>query len=184
ADRGPNTGDITHYFITEWVYELPRLKSWNTVARSALGGWQVTGIYLARSGDPVNLSETSARQVSRPDYIGGEVYKSDYRQTLQYLNRSAFALVPLGEISRASIRPGNVGNGAIRNPGAVNFDLSIAKNFSLTERTRLQIRTDMFNALNHTNLTGLRTSLNDAFFGQLLGTAGARVIQLNARFSF
>ena len=184
ADRGPNTGDITHYFITEWVYELPRLKSWKAVARHSLGGWQVTGIFLARSGDPVNLSETSARQVSRPDYIGGEVYKNDYRKTLQYLNRSAFALVPLGDISRASVRPGNVGNGAIRNPGAVNFDLSIAKNFAVTERVRLQIRTDMFNALNHTNLTGLRTSLNDAFFGQLLGTAGARVIQLNARFSF
>jgi hypothetical protein len=42
----------------------------------------------------------------------------------------------------------------------------------------------MFNALNHTNLTGLRTSLNDAFFGRLLGTAGARVIQLNTRFSW
>jgi hypothetical protein len=122
--------------------------------------------------------------VSRPDYVGGDVYKSDYRETLQYLDRSAFALVPLGDVSRATIRPGNVGNGAIRNPGAVNFDLSIAKNFSVTERTRLQIRSDMFNALNHTNLNGLRTSLNDAFFGQLLGTAGARVIQLNARFSF
>jgi hypothetical protein len=66
----------------------------------------------------------------------------------------------------------------------VNVDLSFGKTFQLTERSRIQIRADMFNALNHTNLTGLRTSLNDAFFGQLLSTAGARVIQLNTRFSF
>jgi hypothetical protein len=64
------------------------------------------------------------------------------------------------------------------------MDLSLGKSFRITERSRIQIRADMFNALNHTNLNGLRTSLNDAFFGQLLGTAGARVIQLNTRFSF
>jgi hypothetical protein len=37
---------------------------------------------------------------------------------------------------------------------------------------RLPVRTDMFNALNHTNLSGLRTSINDVFFGQLLCTMG------------
>ena len=49
---------------------------------------------------------------------------------------------------------------------------------------RLQIRTDMFDALNHTNLSGLRTSIDDRFFGQLLSTRGARVVQLNARLTF
>jgi hypothetical protein len=99
------------------------------------------------------------------------------------LNRAAFALVPNGPAT-APIRPGNVGNGAIRAPGSVNLDLSLGKTFRITERARIQVRADMFNALNHTNLTGLRNSLNDPFFGQLLSTAGARVIQLNSRFSF
>jgi len=48
----------------------------------------------------------------------------------------------------------------------------------------LQLRTDMFNVLNHTNLTGFRTNINDRLFGQLLGTRGARVIQLNARLTW
>ena len=39
----------------------------------------------------------------------------------------------------------------------------------------------MFNALNHTNLSGLRTSVNGPFFGRLLSTMGARVVQLNAK---
>ena len=47
-----------------------------------------------------------------------------------------------------------------------------------------QIRGDMFNALNNTNLSGLRTSRNDAFFGRLLGTRGARVIQVGAVLNF
>lgn len=184
ADRGPNTGDITHYFNAEWVYDVPGLQNLNGIVRHVLGGWQVSGIFLARSGEPVTLSQSGALQINRPDYIGGEVYLNDYRDTLQYLNRSAFALVPLGAVSRAPVRPGNVGNGAIRAPGLINLDFSVGKTFSIRERSRIQFRADMFNALNHTNLTGLRTSLNDQFFGQLLGTAGARVIQLNSRFSW
>lgn len=184
ADRGPNTGDIKHNLNAEWVYEVPVLYSKSRIARHALGGWQVSGILQARTGDPVTLSQSGALQINRPDYVGGQVYFDNYRETLQYLNRAAFALVPLGSVSRAPERPGNVGNGAIRNPGLVNVDFSVGKSFRLTERARVQIRADMFNSLNHTNLNGLRTSLNDQFFGQLLGTAGARVIQLNSRFSF
>lgn len=184
ADRGPNTGDIRSYFNAEWVYEVPQLYKAGRFAKSILGGWQLSGIVLARTGEPVTLSQTGALQINRPDYVGGQVYLDDYRDTLQYLNRSAFALVPLGAVSRAPIRPGNVGNGAIRAPGLVNLDFSIGKSIAITETAKIQIRADMFNALNHTNLTGLRTSLNDAFFGRLLGTAGARVVQLNTRFSW
>jgi len=72
----------------------------------------------------------------------------------------------------------------VRAPGLWNVDFSLAKNFAIRENMRLQIRTDLFNALNHTNLSGLRTSINDAFFGQLLSTAGARIVQLNARLTF
>jgi hypothetical protein len=65
-----------------------------------------------------------------------------------------------------------------------NLDFSLAKNFAMGEHVKLQVRTDMFNALNHTNLSGLRTSVDDVFFGQLLSTLGARIIQWNARLTF
>ncbi len=185
ADRGPSTGDITHYFVSEWVYELrvlPNLS--NPVARHALGGWQVSGIFTARTGGPLYITQTSAIENSRPDYIGGRAVDPDYRQTLQYLNPAAFAKVPLGATSKATVRPGSVGNGGFRGPGAWSIDLGIAKNFSLDERLKLQVRSDMFNAFNHTNLAGLSTNINDQFFGQLLSTTGARVIQLNARLSW
>jgi len=65
-----------------------------------------------------------------------------------------------------------------------NVNFSVAKNFSLRENVQLQLRTDAFNALNHTSLSGLRTSLNDVFFGQLLNTQGAPAVQLNTRITF
>jgi len=186
ADRGPSTGDITHYFTGEWVYEAPRFSSLNSaVARAVLGGWQVSGTMQARTGVPLQLSQTgTARQVARPDYVGGRVYLDDYRKTLRYLNASAFALVPLHPVSRAGIRPGNVGNNAIRQPGAVTVNVAISKEFPLTEQARLRLGVDAFNFFNHTNLSGLVTNLNNRFFGELQGTGGARLVQLNGRISW
>ena len=61
----------------------------------------------------------------------------------------------------------------------MNFGL--AKEFSITERSRLRLGMDGFNFFNHTNLSGLVTSINNRFFGELQNTAGARQIQWNAR---
>jgi hypothetical protein len=116
--------------------------------------------------------------------VGGNAILDNNRSTLQYLNRAAFALVPIAAASGATIRPGNAGNGAVRGPGMWNMDLSVGKTFSLAERARLQIRADSFDSLNHTNFTGLSTSLNSPTFGRFTATRGARVIQLNARLSF
>ena len=94
----------------------------------------------AMSGQPLLITQSSSLQVTRPDYVGGPAILSGSRDTLQYLNRAAFALVPISPVSGASIRPGNVGNGAVRGPGLQNLDLSLAKNVAITERLKLQLR--------------------------------------------
>ncbi len=185
ADRGPNTGDIQHYFTADYIWELPRLANKSKLVKQVLGGWQISGTMQARTGIPVQLSQTGTiRQVQRPDYVGGQVYLDDYRSTLRYLNAGSFALVPLHPVSRAGVRPGNVGNNAIREPGLVTFNTQVSKEFLFTEVLRLRIGADMFNFFNHTNLTGLVTNVNNRFFGELQGTAGARQVQLNARLSW
>ncbi|MBI3208108.1 MAG: TonB-dependent receptor [Candidatus Solibacter usitatus] len=183
ADRGPNTGDITHYFNSEWVYQIPQIRSLqNTAARHILGGWQVSGILLARTGNAVQLSQTgTGLNVSRPDFVGGQAIFGDYRQTLRYLNPAAFALVPINPTSRITVRPGNVGNNALRDPGAWNVNFAMNKEFPIAERARIRVGVDGFNFFNHTNLSGLVTNINNVFFGQLQGTGGARLVQLNAR---
>ena len=186
ADRGPNTGDITHYFNSEWIYQVPLIRGLdNRTARLFLGGWQVSGILLARTGIPVQLSQAATGlNTARPDYAGGQAIFGDYRETLRYLNPATFALVPINPVSRISVRPGNVGNNVIREPGAWNVNFAVSKEFPITERSRLRVGVDGFNFFNHTNLTGLVTSINNVFFGQLQNTAGARQIQLNARMSW
>ena len=97
---------------------------------------------------------------------------------------AACVKIPVAAASGAPIRNGNVGPAEVRTPGLWSLNLSIARNFTLHENVKLQIRTDMFNALNLTNLSGLQTSVNNARFGQLTDTLGARVMQVNARISF
>jgi outer membrane receptor protein involved in Fe transport len=184
ADRGPSASDITHYFSGAWVYQLPMLANEAAFVRHTLGGWQATGMLRAQTGPPVIITQSSSTPNQRADYVGGEAVLSNYRDTLQYLNPASFQRIPVAAASGAPIRPGNAGPGIVRAPGMWNLDFSLAKNFSLRENVKLQIRTDMFNALNHTNLSGLRTSVNDVFFGQLLSTAGARIMQWNARLTF
>ena len=181
ADRGPAAGDITHYFTGEWLYELPQLSGRHALMRHGLGGWQVTGVFLAQSGDAMNASQSSALEGSRGDYVGGQIYREDYTATLRYLNAAAFARVPIGSASGVPVRPGNAGVGIVRGPGMWNMDLGIAKEFPVVERVRLHLRADMFNSLNHTNLSGLVTEVTNSNFGMLRSTRGARVIQLNAR---
>ena len=157
------------------------------MARHVLGGWQASGIFRANTGLPVTVTQSSSRPGDRGDFVGGGPVKfGNYRDTLQFLNRAVFQLIPRSSASGAPIRPGNVGRGSVRELGLWNLDFSLAKSvpIPIREAVKLQVRVDMLNALNHTNLSGLRTSLNDAFFGQLLSTRGARVVQLSARITF
>ncbi len=181
---GPADGDITHYFAADWVYVSPSLKSVsNAFVRQAFGDWQVSGIFTAATGTPLIITEGTSENTSRPDIIGPPV-TNNYTQTLQYLNKAAFVPVPISQASGLPVRPGTLGRGAVRGPGYWNTDLSLGKNFRVTERVQFQIRMDAFNALNHTNLSSFSGDVLNSSFGRFTNTRGARVAQINARLAF
>jgi len=184
ADRGPSAGDVTHALAGEWLYDLPRFSTLpNPVVRQVLGNWEVSGILRANSGTALTLNQSSAAPNTRPDYVGGPMVNPDYRETLVYLNKAAFAKVPVGPASGISLRPGTVGTGAVRGPAAWSLDFGLAKNFPIHEGVKLQLRSDMFNVFNHTNLGCLDVDINSPTFGRLQ-CATARLIQLNGRLSW
>lgn len=185
AEKGPTPYDIRHRFTADFLYELPfyRMVSGGAASRLLLDGWQFSGIFSANTGSPFTISQGSSIPGSRPDYVAGEPILDNYRDTLVYLNPAAFAQVPVIALSGATARPGTLGRNALRSPGGWNLDLALAKNLNFTERLRLQLRADMFNAFNHTVLGGVSTNIQAGNFGRLT-SAGARVVQLNARFSF
>jgi hypothetical protein len=194
ADRGPNPGDALHRIAADVVYELPQLRNAHAVVRHTLGGWELGGILTARSGERVTITQPCASDwYCRPDFVGGATSFANWKEkatrtctvgarcTIQYLDASAFALVPVDARTRIAIRPGNLGNGALRGPATWSTDMSISKNFRLAESMTLQIRTDMFNATNHVNYNSPNSNLASATFGEINGAGGMRVVQLNAK---
>ena len=109
-------------------------------------------------------------------YIGGPTILPNYRSTLNYLNPAAFARVPVSGVSAETIRPGNIGNGAIRGPATWNLDFALGKNFPIMEKLQLQFRADLFHGLNHTILSGLVAEITNPRFGQLTSANGAQLM--------
>jgi hypothetical protein len=188
ADKGPTPFDIQRSFRANFLY-TPQVMKWTgwtgRPAKLLADGWQFSGIFVANSGAPINITDNnSANPVDRPDLASGvNPTFNNYSSTLQYLNIAAFMPVPLVTASGEQVRPGNLGRNILRAPGMWNQDLSIAKDFSVVERVRLQLRGDAFNALNHTNLTGLTTNITSSAFGRLT-SATPRSIQIGAKIIF
>ena len=76
-----------------------------------------------------------------------------------------------------------------RNPGAMIFDLSVFKTFTITEKVRLQFRGEAFNAPNHVNLGIPNTSFSpnasgvnaSASFGRITSARDPRQLQLGLK---
>src|SRR5262249_34785387 len=181
-ERSLSSGDVAHNFTVDGFYQAPTPFSSSKIARQVLGGWNVSGIWKARTGLPLGVTQSGGR----PDLID---FKNAVNTNccsfgnLQYLNPDAFQLVAVPSSGR-TIRRGTAGATALTTPGIWNLDVSLAKSFGLTEKTKFELRTDLLNAFNHTQYTGIATNLSGLAFGQATSTAPARVVQLQGRLSF
>jgi hypothetical protein len=187
ADKSVPGDFVRHNFVTDFVYELPlqRLtQSKALLARNLLGGWQIAGIFTARTAGPVNPAQETPLEGSRADYIGGQPYFDNYTTTLLRLNRGAYGLVPIGSVSGVPVRPGTAGRHSLWGAGWNSLDAAIAKRFFLTEKLNGKFEAQMANAFNKTNFSGLENRVSRANFGQFTSTRGARVMQLNLRLDF
>ena len=180
---------------TSFVYELPYGKgrrfgsSANGFMEAVFGGWRASGIHIAQSGQPVNLSYTlpAAAQVSgyptyRPNYLGGDIYSTE-RNNQRFLNPAAFGAPP-------TTQPfGTLGRNVARSEAIFQFDGGLHKAFSLpVENMKLEFRSEFFNLFNTTNWGGPNANISNANFGTITSYAypaiPARQIQFALRLTF
>ena len=149
ASRGLFRFDQTHVFVAHYVWELPG-RNMHGPARLLLGGWQSNGIISVRSGFPFTPQEGNDLNTgsnARPDRIRDGRLDSPTRKL--WFDPSAFQRVTCNIPSRPDLcHYGNSGVGIIRDPGQHNLDFSMFKNFDFTERWKLQLRSEFFNAFN------------------------------------
>lgn len=203
ADYGPSQLDRRHLFNTNFVWELPWFKNRGGVVGHVLGGWQTTGILYMYSGLPLtvitsgvdpagqgyNIATSSVS--GRPDLIGnpngprGTHFLASGGPT--WLNTAAFVPV-CPSTTPASLcanpRPGNSPRGVAYGPGFIRQDLSLFKNFTITERMKLQFRTEAFNLFNHTNPNGVDVNQTSATFGRITTYRDPREMQFGLKLNF
>ena len=192
AEVGPAEFDVRHRFVASYVWELPfghgrRFGSdWNRAMDLAFGGWQVTGIHVLQSGLALTATLGGATVVNlggerraRPNLVGNPELPESERTVARWFNTDAFAA-----FSPAPQAFGNAGIGIMRGPGVVNFDFTLAKNFTLADRRYIQFRTELFNAFNHANFGPPNVARDSSGFGQILTAGSARIIQFGLKFYF
>ena len=65
-DRGPSSNDVRHRLNTSFIYELPTVGGVGSVSNGALGGWQISGIVQARSGNALRIEQPSGIGAAGP----------------------------------------------------------------------------------------------------------------------
>jgi hypothetical protein len=148
--------------------------------RTALGGWELSGIALFESGTPTSIG-------AGPDVLGlggttgnraDAVAPFTYQKTrLQWFSTSSFA-------KPGAPQWGSAARNSVLTPGRNNWNMALFKAFQIKERARFEFRAETFNTFNHTQLTGLQTSVTSGNFGQLTGANSPRIFQLGAKFGF
>lgn len=148
-NRGLMRFDQTHNMVAHYVWELPG-GGLTGPLKHVIGGWQMNGIVSIRSGFPLYLGQggdLNTNGPARPDVVGN--WELDNPTRARWYNPQAFQRVTCNIASRQDLcHYGGLGVNVIRGPGQHNFDLSMFKNFSITERTKLQFRAEGVNAFN------------------------------------
>jgi hypothetical protein len=202
--------DRPHNITLNAIYQTPSVTQSKALGL-LLNEWQISGVYRWTSGRPYgvgfsipgigaqNLTGTdgnpNARIVLTCD--PGNGYSGD---PYQQLDTSCFA----------PPKPGSDGNESarffVRAPPINNVDMSFSKNMKVYNRIKAEVRVDMFNALNHTQFTGVNATANFASltdktitnlpydasgalvrpngFGTINGVAPPRTLQLVTRVTF
>jgi len=182
-----------HNFSANWTYRLPegsRVAGRNIFTKSALDGWQLTGIVTALSGSAAtvgytligvpagfNISGSPTTGITRIQVVDFNNMFVTPKDNLEYgLNPAAFAIPPL-----SSNGLGNAPPVLFWEPGSWNMDLTLFKIFNLSENKSrsLELRLETYNTFNHPNYGNPNTTYQAAWNG---GNFGPNTNQYFGRF--
>ncbi len=150
-ERGNSGFDIRHRLVLNYSWDLPVGKGGAFLNSGFMGrileGWRWSGITTIQSGHPYDLfgnrdSEHTGLS-ARLDIIGDPTLPSGHPKSQTGVNWDAFQLADYGFA-------GNVGKNHYFGPGYNNWDMVMSKDTTITERVKLQFRTEVFNVFNRT----------------------------------
>jgi hypothetical protein len=162
-DYGRCDFDINKVFHLSGTYELPvgkgrrYMHDGGRVADAFLGGWATNWILTLQDGQPGTVPCATATTSGFGCYalkVAGQNPDGGLHNVNQWLNPAAFATPPVATtIGQSDYSPLGGGPSQFRGPGFHRLDFSLFKQFALTERFRLEFRSEFFNLTNHPNFS-------------------------------
>jgi hypothetical protein len=188
GERDYSTGDIPHVFVSSIVWDLPAGAGRARHPRGLLGAvvndWTATTLVTLQSGVPIAVTQTTNFNafagfgVQRPNLVGDPTLAADQRTPEHWFNTAAFAVAPQFTIGSASRNP-------VRGPSYRNVDLALLRRVPLGSPARaIEVRAEIFNLLNTTELGAPATVAGAANFGTITTALDPRVVQLAVKFLF
>jgi hypothetical protein len=175
--------DRPHHISMTGIYELPfgRGRKWlNTSSkpvRMFLGDWQINAVFQAWSGQPLGFGDV-------PFYgdIKNIALSSSQRTIDRWFNTDAgFEKASANQLSY-HYRTAPLYYSGIRSDTMNTWDLSLLKYVPLTERAKVQIRAEAFNAFNHTSFAAPNTSPTSSAFGRVTADINLpRIVQIGVK---
>ena len=209
TNRGPSNFDQRHNFALSYIYALPLFRG-TGLMHSVLGGWQISGITVAQTGQPFSVTNGTTfgdnagvgngslvQGNSRPDRVTG--VSTSPTSAEKAADAAAGIFGPLLFNPAAFTLPtgltfGDVGRNTLYLPGRLNFDFGLSKRFVFTERTGLDFKWETFNLFNHTQFgtcaqgggcsNPVSASLGGSDFGHLTSAHDPRRMQFGLRLYF
>ena len=225
-DRASSDFDIRHNFSAATTWNLPAPK-WGRFGEAVLSHWSLDGIVHLLSATPINivarsnfnLAGQSLNQrpnlipgvpiyVYGPQYPGGRAFNTAAPTAAQVAAAGCLAATSSTPAKGAFCTPpatsqGTLPRNAFRGFPLNQVDMSLSRQFNLTERFNALLRIDAFNIFNHPNFAdpnntmtsgtfgvspsmygaGLRTG-STAGFNPLYQLGGPRSIQLSLKVQF
>lgn len=193
SERGRSNFDVRHRLSVSYSYDLPfgknrRYFSDDGFVSTILTGWQTLGIVTLQSGRPFTVALLSEIDNSgtgrsllgfgandRPNVVGDPNAGSSSVE--RWFNTNAFSFPAPGTF-------GNAGRNILDGPSYQNFNVSLLKSTSFSERVTLQFRTEVFNLFNHPNFGLPDNFLGSPTFGRITSARDPRHIQFGAKLLF
>ncbi len=192
-DRGSGLFDRRNIFNVNVIYVLPFFNNEkHSLEQALLGGWTFADVTVMESGSPQNIYYNGpdvlglgGNATSRMSFVNPGHVSFPHQRT-KWFNTADFTSPVAPWNGGANNGFGDAGKDTIVQPGLFNFNMSLYKDFSLTNsgRVKFELRIETYNTFNHTEWNSLDTGSTDSTYGQITSTYDPRVFQFGGKVMF
>jgi hypothetical protein len=165
-EERPHFDDARHRVTSSLIWELPIARGASGMTKQVFGGWTVTGLFTYQTGTPINAAGLANR------YYNGDPNELKTSYNLDNYDPATTTVRNVFDTTGFYLpdQPGNRNDTRIRLSDATSIrtfpsrlqnyrtmprpllDASVIKHFTVSERVKLQMRFEVFNALNFVEL--------------------------------